>query len=46
MEGVGGVWEIRWWWPFVRPFENASGGGGFGPKSGNRAVGVPFQGHW
>jgi hypothetical protein len=32
MEGVGWVWYMRWWWWFARPFDNASGGQGFGQK--------------
>src|ERR1700685_1987629 len=39
MEGVGGVWGKRWWWWLVRPFDNASGVGGFEAKSRNGATG-------
>ena len=43
MEGVGGVWEKRWWWWLVRPFDNASGMGGFEPKSRNGAAGARLR---
>ena len=43
MEGVGGVWKIRWWWWWVRPFDNVNGVGGFQPKSRNRAAGARLR---
>src|ERR1700729_3326259 len=43
MEGVGGVWKMRWWWWWVRPFDNASGVRGFQPRSRNQAAGARLR---
>jgi len=42
VEGVVGVWKMRWPWYCGWPFENASGGGGFGPKCETEAQWLDF----
>ena len=32
IEGVSGVWEIRWWWWLGQPFDDTRGWGCLGPK--------------